>query len=91
MAPKNIHELIIFNRVGQCIYHHDFHKSKQEGDLKGLVNVDAIPNDILQKQKLVFGLLWSLKSFSGMVSSQSFFHLILISCVDILWITRLSF
>ena len=59
-----VHELIIFNKTGQCLYHHDLYKSRVEGDLKGLINLDAPEKKIVEKQKLLFGLIWSLKSFS---------------------------
>ena len=65
---EKVHELIIFNKGGQCLYHHDFFKSRKEGDLKGLINLDKLDKKIVEKQKLLFGLLWSLKSFSQMMS-----------------------
>ena len=58
------------------MYHHDLYKSKKEGDLKGLIDLSNPDKKVVEKQKLVFGLLWSLKSFSSMVAcdhpNQSF-------------------
>ena len=59
---------MIFNKTGGCLYHHDLLASKQRGDLQGLINLDTADKRITERQKLVFGLLWSLKSFSQMVS-----------------------
>ena len=56
---------MIFNKVGLCLYHHDISKSKQNGELKGLIDIDQPEKKILEKEKLVFGLIWSLKSFSS--------------------------
>ena len=59
---------MIFNKTGLCLYHHDLLASKQLGDLKGLINLESADKKVTERQKLVFGLLWSLKSFSQMVS-----------------------
>ena len=71
LAGSGVYELMIFNKTGSCLYHHDLWKSKQEGDLKGLVDPVNTPNKISEKQKLVFGLLWSLKSFSQTFACNS--------------------
>ena len=52
-----IFEFLIFNKSGQCLFHVDF---------TGSINFDKT-NDVHQRQKLIFGLIWSLKSFSQMV------------------------
>ena len=61
---------MIFNKVGLCMYHHDLAKSKREGTLHGLVDIEQPEKPRLAKQKLVFGLIWSLKSFAQMVSGD---------------------
>ena len=68
LAGSGVYELIIFNKTGACLYHHDLMKSKLQGNLKGLYHPDNTPQKVKEKEKLVFGLLWSLKSFSQMVS-----------------------
>ena len=45
VKPSNVHELIIFNRSGTCLYHHDLNKSHKDGDLTGLINIDSPPNE----------------------------------------------
>ena len=46
---------MIFNKTGLCLYHHDLSKSKREGDLKGLVNIEnteKIKDTSIQRQIL---------------------------------------
>ena len=62
---RNNLEFLIFNRSGLCLCHIDL----QNGEVLPTTSVkpDEITNEqksIFEKQKLVFGLLWSLKSFS---------------------------
>ena len=71
MENSNVHELIIFNRSGLCLYHHDLNKSKLEGDLAGLLDCERPSKEIINKQKLIYGLLWSLKSYAQMVSCDA--------------------
>ena len=71
METSNVYELIIFNRTGLCLYHHDLYKSKTNGDLAGLIDCDKPPKDIIDKQKLIFGLIWSLKSWSEKISCDA--------------------
>ena len=44
---SDIHELLIFNRGGICLYHHDLNKSKETGNLTGLIDADNPNNEIL--------------------------------------------
>ena len=62
---------MIFNKTGLCLYHHDIAKSKREGTLKGLIDIDNIEKKYDEKQKLVFGLVWSLKSFATSMACES--------------------
>ena len=71
MEASNVHELIIFNRTGLCMYHHDLHKSKIKGDLAGLIDCDKPSKEMIGKQKLIFGLVWSLVSFSDKISCEA--------------------
>ncbi len=64
-ASSSVFEFLIFNKSGQCLFHLDF---------TGTINFEKT-NDVQQRQKLVFGLTWSLKSFSQMVIIS---HLMLI-------------
>ena len=68
---SNIHELMIFNKSGLCLYHHDMFKSKKLGNFAGLISPDNQDKKVVEKRKLVFGLLWSLKSFAQMVSCDA--------------------
>ena len=65
---RNNLEFLIFNRSGLCLCHIDL----QNGEVLPTTSVkpEEITNEqksIFEKQKLVFGLLWSLKSFSQQV------------------------
>ena len=40
---------MIFNKTGLCLYHHDLSKSKREGDLKGLVNIENTEKKLVEK------------------------------------------
>ena len=55
---------MIFNKSGLCLYHHDISKSKRQGTLAGLIDIDNTDKKNDEKEKLVFGLIWSLKSFA---------------------------
>ena len=58
----SVYEFLIFSKTGSCLYHLDF---------TGTINFDKAHDkngDVHQRQKLVFGLLWSIKSFSIMVT-----------------------
>ena len=39
---SDVYDLMIFNKTGLCLYHHDIAKSKREGTLKGLIDIDNI-------------------------------------------------
>ena len=54
------------------MYHHDLTRSKEHGCLAGLIDIENPDKEQLGKQKLVFGLIWSLKSFAQMVSTDKF-------------------
>ena len=77
-------EFLIFNKSGLCLIHAD------------LINNEILPctswklespspdqKAIMEKQKLVFGLLWSLKSFSEKVRTYSNLILLQVSPVDL--------
>eukprot|EP00743_Colponemidia_sp_Colp-15_P006321 GILK01006800.1.p1 GENE.GILK01006800.1~~GILK01006800.1.p1 ORF type:complete len:139 (-),score=6.21 GILK01006800.1:214-630(-) len=49
--------LYIFNRQGQCLYYEEWNRKK------------AVKN-VIEDQKLVFGLLWSLKSFTQKIAPR---------------------
>ena len=70
MSDK-VHELIIFNKTGLCLYHHDLRQSKTEGLLTGVIDLDNPSKKVTEKQKLLFGLIWSLKSWSSKVSCEN--------------------
>ena len=58
---SNVYEFLIFSKTGSCLYHADF---------TGTINFEKEKDkssDVYQRQKLIFGLFWSLKSFSQMV------------------------
>ena len=64
-------EFLIFNRSGLCLCHIDL----LQGEV--LPTTSNKPEEITQeqktifeKQKLIFGLLWSLKSWSQQVSAK---------------------
>ena len=40
---------MIFNKTGLCLYHHDLSKSKREGDLKGLINIENTEKKLIEK------------------------------------------
>ena len=54
------------------MYHHDLMRSKEHGCLAGLTDIDKPDKKQLDHQKLVFGLIVSLKSFTEMVSTDEF-------------------
>ena len=65
METKKNLEFLIFNRSGLCLCHIDL----LTGEV--LATTSAKPEEVtaeqkqnFEKQKLIFGLLWSLKSFS---------------------------
>ena len=62
---------MIFNKTGLCLYHHDIAKSKREGTLRGLIDIDRTDKKHDEQEKLVFGLIWSLKSFASTVACDS--------------------
>jgi len=59
-------EFLIFNRSGACLYH---------ADLVTRV-VNSTEKAVIDKEKLIFGLMWGLKSFSHKVTE--YFSLILL-------------
>ena len=74
-------EFLIFNKSGLCLLHAD------------LINNEILPctalklesptpdqKAVMEKQKLVFGLLWSLKSFSEKVRPQMLTFVLGIAC-----------
>ena len=69
--PSDVYDLMIFNKTGLCLYHHDIAKSKREGTLRGLIDIDKTDKKHDEKEKLVFGLIWSLKSFASTVACDS--------------------
>ena len=64
----NVYEFLVFSKSGSCLYHADF---------TGTINFEKEKDkssDVYQRQKLIFGLVWSLKSFSQMVFINFFRH-----------------
>jgi len=55
----SVYELLIFTREGKCIYHTDLTNKLDFNDEKAIVD----------RQKLIFGLVWSLKAFSRKMST----------------------
>lgn len=53
-------EFLIFNRTGACLFHADLSTKK----------VNEIDKTIVDKEKLIFGLMWGLKSFSSKISPE---------------------
>ena len=77
MAPvqqsSSVYEFLVFSKTGPCLFHLDF-----TGSLNFEKEADK-NSDVRQRQKLLFGLIWSIKSFSQMVrdlhpSSQQALH-----------------
>ena len=53
-----VYEFPIFNRRGDCLLHEDYTNTQPMHDKRVMK----------ERQKLVFGLLWSLREFSKMIS-----------------------
>ena len=53
-----VYEFLIFNRRGDCLLHEDYTNTQPMHDKRVMK----------ERQKLVFGLLWSLREFSKMIS-----------------------
>ena len=68
---SDVYDLMIFNKTGACLYHHDIAKSKRDGTLRGLIDIDNVEKKHDEKQKLVFGLIWSLKSFASQMACDN--------------------
>ena len=49
VEQSDVYDLMIFNKTGLCLYHHDLSKSKREGDLKGLVNIENTEKKLIEK------------------------------------------
>ena len=76
MSQKKNLEFLIFNRSGLCLCHIDL----QQGEVLPTTSTkgeEVTPDQkpIYEKQKLIFGLLWSLKSWSQQVSRPCANHL----------------
>ncbi len=56
ILEKGVYEFLVFNRGGQQLYRVDFCKN------------ESLP--IEHRLKLIFGLIWSLKSFSKLVHGK---------------------
>ncbi|TNV75435.1 hypothetical protein FGO68_gene14569 [Halteria grandinella] len=63
-TSSNVYEFLIYNKTGACLFHLDF---------TGTINFDKDSDknsDVRQRQKLVYGLVCGIKSFSQMLSSK---------------------
>ena len=81
-------EFLIFNRSGLCLCHIDLIAGEVLATTSAkpeIITADQKAN--FEKQKLIFGLLWSLKSFSQQVSNGDcklfFFAGLIILCLRV--------
>ena len=57
LINSNVHEFFIFNRSGVCVFHIDF---SEKSIMNKAISIDKL---LEHRYKLIFGLLFSMKSF----------------------------